>query len=62
MLPPYSPELSPVENLWDELREKLFHNRVFDSLDALENHLEAAMRDMEKIVNVSSLSLHGPGL
>ena len=48
MLPPYSPELNPVENLWDELREKSFHNRVFDSLDALENHLEAAMRDMEK--------------
>ena len=48
MLPPYSPELTPVENLWDELREKSFHNRVFDSLDALENHLEAAMREMEK--------------
>ena len=48
MLPPYLPELNPVENFWDELREKSFHNRVFDSLDALENHLEAAMRDMEK--------------
>lgn len=48
MLPPYSPELNPVENLWDELREKSFHNRVFDSLDALENHLEAALYDMEK--------------
>jgi transposase len=36
MLPPYLPELNPVENLWDELREKSFHNRVFDSLDALE--------------------------
>lgn len=48
MLPSYSPELNPVENLWDELREKSFHNRVFDSLDALENHLESAMRDMEK--------------
>ena len=47
MLPSYSPELNPVENLWDELREKSFHNRVFDSLLALENHLEAAMRDME---------------
>ncbi len=48
MLPPYSPELNPVEHLWDELREKSFHNRVFDSLDALENNLEAALRDMEK--------------
>ena len=31
-LPPYSPELNPVELLWDELREKDFANRVFDSL------------------------------
>jgi hypothetical protein len=46
-LPPYSPELNPVEHLWDELREKAFGNRVFDSLDALEDHLEAALRMME---------------
>jgi len=25
-LPPYSPELNPKENLWDEIREKLFKN------------------------------------
>ena len=46
-LPPYSPELNPVEHLWDDLREKSFHNRVFDSLDALESHLEISLRDME---------------
>ena len=46
-LPPYSPELNPVEHLWDDLREKSFCNNVFDSLDALENHLEVALRDME---------------
>ena len=34
--PPYSPELNPVEHIWDEVREKHFHNRVFESLDALE--------------------------
>lgn len=63
MLPPYSPELNPVENLWDELREKSFHNRVFDSLDALENHLEAALCiTWKRIVSVSNPSLHGPGL
>ena len=33
--PPYSPEVNPVEHIWDELREKYFHNRVFASLKAL---------------------------
>ena len=49
--PPYSPELNPVEHLWDDLREKSFHNRVFDSLDALENHLEISLRDMKLDLN-----------
>jgi len=34
-LPPYSPELNPVEHLWDELREKEFANRVFETLGAV---------------------------
>lgn len=50
-LPPYSPELNPVEHIWDDLREKAFHNLVFDSLDALEDHLEEALRDMENDQN-----------
>lgn len=46
-LPPYSPELNPQEHVWDELREKFFHNRAFDSLCALETHLEGALRSLE---------------
>lgn len=46
-LPPYSPELNPVEHLWDELREKYFHNRAFDTLDALEDHLVVGLKAME---------------
>lgn len=46
-LPPYSPELNPVEHIWDDLREKSFHNRVFKSIDALEQHLSLSLRDME---------------
>jgi transposase len=46
-LPPYAPELNPVEHLRDELREKSFGNLVFNSLDALEHHLEKALRVME---------------
>lgn len=46
-LPPYSPELNPVEHVWDDLREKEFHNRVFDSIDSLEGHPGKALREME---------------
>jgi hypothetical protein len=46
-LPPYSPELNPVEHIWDELREKSFHNRVFKSIEALEDHLCESLRLME---------------
>ena len=46
-LPPYSPELNPQEHLWDELREKYFHNKVFGSLDALEDQLADGLRALE---------------
>ena len=46
-LPPYSPELNPQEHVWDELREKNFHNKTFDHLDALEDHLVDALNALE---------------
>ena len=42
-LPPYSPQLNPVENLGEEIREKWFPNLVFDSLDAVEDRLVEAL-------------------
>jgi len=32
-LPPYSPELNPVENVWACLRANKLSNRMFDSYD-----------------------------
>lgn len=34
-LPPYSPELNPIENLWQFLRQNNLANRVFESYDAI---------------------------
>ena len=42
-LPPYSPELNPCENIWDELREKLFPNRVYSSMQEVVSQLEAGL-------------------
>ncbi|MBU4231595.1 MAG: transposase, partial [Proteobacteria bacterium] len=32
-LPPYSPELNPVEHVWEYLRENAFKNFSLNSLD-----------------------------
>ena len=45
-LPPYSPELNPVENLWHYLRAHHWSNRVYDDYDAL---LEAATESWRKV-------------
>jgi transposase len=37
--PSHSPELNPVEHVWEELREKHLPNKVFRSLDAVERAL-----------------------
>ena len=34
-LPPYSPELNPVENLWQFLKHNFLNARVFDTYDAI---------------------------
>ena len=34
-LPPYSPELNPIENLWHYLRSHHWSNRKYDDYDAL---------------------------
>ena len=46
-LPPYAPELNPVEHVCDELREKYFHNLAFDSMEALEDQLESSLKTLE---------------
>jgi len=35
-LPPYSPELNPVERLWKMIKKNTLHNRLYDTLKQLE--------------------------
>lgn len=49
-LPPYSPELNPVELIWRELRKCYFNNQHFEDLDALENKLVKSLKDFAKDV------------
>ena len=47
-LPPYSPDLNPQEQVWDEIREKHFGNRLFKSLQAVIDTATQGLRHLEK--------------
>ena len=47
-LPPYSPELNPKENLWDEIREKIFKNFALKSMNAVRAKLKQAVLYIER--------------
>lgn len=46
--PPYSPEVMPVEHVWDEIREKYFANHIFKSLEAVELTLCQALKELDQ--------------
>ena len=56
LLPPYSPELNPVENLWHYLRSHHWSNRVYQDYDELESEAVRSVctvsRDREKVKNI----------
>jgi len=47
-LPPYSPELNPQENLWEEIREKIFKNYALKSMDKVYDKLQEAALYLER--------------
>lgn len=47
-LPPYSPQLNPVEHLWKEIRQNYFANRVFRDMSAVEDQLFEALTFMNR--------------
>ena len=48
LLPPYSPELNPVERLWQYIKNQTIKNKVYKKLEDLENDVS------EFIKNISS--------
>lgn len=38
-IPPYTPEMNPIEQIWKELRARGFHNEVFQSLSKVLDRL-----------------------
>jgi transposase len=63
-LPSYSPELNPQEQIWDELREKYFGNKLFKSIEAVVDaavqglqHLESSPLTVSRLTQRSWFSL-----
>lgn len=44
--PPYSPEVNPTEHIWDEIREKYLHNKIFNSLEETMKKVCDGLNDM----------------
>lgn len=41
LLPPYSPELNPIERIWKLTRRMAVHNRYFPSLESVVETVES---------------------
>ncbi len=46
-LPPYSPELNPVERFWQYLKNHTIKNKVYETVDALESAVIKFIRTLE---------------
>lgn len=44
-LPPYSPELNPIERVWKITRRSCTHNRYFDSMESLIGSVESKFNE-----------------
>ena len=56
----YSPELNPNENIWDEIREKIFKNYALKSIAAVLAKLEQAILYIERNPKLVRSIPHSP--
>lgn len=47
-LPPYSPELNPVEKLWQLIKSKVLKNKIYNTLGDLENAVCEFIKNISK--------------
>ena len=56
-LPARSPELNPAEHIWEEMREKWMHNRLFPSQEEVEQQVMRGLAALEQdAAQVASLA------
>ena len=47
-LPPHAPERNPIDHVWDKLRKKFFHDRIFASFNTLEDLIVQGPNTLEQ--------------
>lgn len=54
---PYTPELNPIEMIWDEIREKGFRNEIFASLEKVVDRLCDCVHSlMDNVARIASIT------
>lgn len=46
-IPPTTPEMNPIEQIWEELKEKDFDNHFFDTLDKVVDQLCISINNLD---------------
>jgi transposase len=52
-IPPCTPEMNPMEQIWREIRTQGFHNRMFDSLIEAIEQLCKVIRELDRATIIS---------
>ena len=50
-LPPYSPQLNPIERLWHRIKNNFVHNRFFNNIDELDHALTECLKNETVLKN-----------
>lgn len=56
-LPPYSPELNPVEKLWQYIKSHTIKNRIYETLQDLEDIICQFIRDLNPALIAKTCSI-----
>lgn len=49
-IPPYTPEMNPIEQVWAEIRKRGFKNKAFKTLDDVINKLQEVIRESDRSI------------
>ena len=55
-IPPYIPEMNPIEQVWKEIRKRGFKNKSFQTLETVIGKLQEVIQGLEKSILKSTVS------